>query len=131
MVASESIHILHVITVHYSSTDLGIRLITLVPPEQAASTKPENIAKPSGLKSFRLAFKSNKKQTTKSISFEYLPPAGSGEPEVDASGLDIRDVLEEPTIVTFKPVVTRTVPLEKGMEAFQGLQEGVVVRIIH
>lgn len=109
------------------------RLITLVPPEQAASTKPENIAKPSGLKAFRLAFKSSssKKQNTKTISFEYLPPAGSGEPEVDASGLDIRDVLEEPTIVTFKPVVSRTVPLERGMEAFQGASEGVVIRIIH
>lgn len=108
------------------------RLITLVPPEQAASAKPENIAKPSAMRSFRAAFSSSaKRQSSKTISFEYLPPAGSGEAEVDASGLDIRDVLEEPTIVTFKPVVTRTVPLEKGNEAFRGVPDGVVVRIIH
>lgn len=114
----------------WKSSDRGFRLITLVPPDQAAQAKPENIAKPSGLKSLKAAF-SSKRQTSKTISFEYLPPAGSGEAEVDASGLDIRDVLEEPTIVTFKPVVTRTVPLEKGNEAFRGVPEGVVVRIIH
>lgn len=45
--------------------------------------------------------------------------------------MDIRDVLEEPTIVGFRPVVGRTVPLERGMDAFQGATEGVVVRIIH
>jgi hypothetical protein len=103
----------------------------MVPPEEAAHTKPENIAKPSGLKAFKAAFTSSKKQTAKSVGFEYLPPAGSGEAEVDASGMDIRDVLEEPSIVAFRPVVSRTIPLEKGAEAFRGVPEGIVVRIIH
>jgi NADPH:quinone reductase-like Zn-dependent oxidoreductase len=107
-----------------------IRIITMVPPDETAHVKPENIAKPSGLKAFRAAFQS-KRQTTKAISFEYLPPAGSGEPEVDGSGMDIRDVLEEPAIVAFRPVVSKTLPLEKGAEAFMGVPEGVVVRIIH
>lgn len=50
---------------------------------------------------------------------------------MDSSGMDIRDVLEETSIVDFRPVVTKTVPLEKGAEAFMGVPEGVVVRIIH
>jgi hypothetical protein len=107
------------------------RIITMVPPEETAHVKPENIAKPSGLKAFKAAFSSSKKQTAKTVGFEYLAPAGSGEAEVDASGMDIRDILEEPSIVAFKPVVTRTIPLEKGADAFRGAPEGVVVRIIH
>jgi hypothetical protein len=108
------------------------RIITMVPPDETAHTKPENIAKPSGLKAFKAAFQSKKQANKqKSVGFEYLPPAGSGEAEVDSSGMDIRDVLEEPSIVDFRPVVSKTVPLEKGAEAFTGVPEGVVVRIIH
>lgn len=84
----------------------------------------------SGLKGLRAAFSSRRKES-KSVAFEYLASAGSGEPEVDTSGIDCRDALEEPCVSAFSPVVTNVWPLEKGMEAFRG-QVGVsVIRLVN
>lgn len=58
--------------------------------------------------------------------FEYLPPTASGEPTVDSSGMDCRDVLEEACMSTFRPVVNCVVPLEKGAEVFKTMSGGVV-----
>lgn len=116
-----------------------IRLITLVAPDPSAP-KLETAPRPvSGFKSLRAAFGS-KRQNSKSIIYEYLSPAGSGEPEVDSSGEDYRDVLEEPCMSTFRPVVSRLLPFEKGSDAFRGDsgaapgargEDGCVIRIIH
>lgn len=75
-------------------------------------------SKPSGLKTLRAAFQSKRKDS-KYIAFQYLPPAGSGEPELDASGLDLRDLLEEPCMSTFRPIVGDVWNFERGMEAFR------------
>jgi hypothetical protein len=93
----------------------------------------------SGFKSLRAAF-SSKRKDSKFISFEYTPPAGSGEPEVDSSGMDCRDVLEDVGIVDYSPVVRgrgkeRIVPLERGAEVFReipGMEDiGGIVRLIN
>jgi hypothetical protein len=97
-------------------------------------------AKPtSGFRSLRAAFASKRKDS-KNISFEYVPPAGSGEPEVDGSGMDCRDVLEEIVLADLCPVMRgkgkeRVVPFERGMEVFReipGIGEvGGVVRLVN
>lgn len=96
----------------------------------ASSTQVSSNSRPSGFKNLRAAFASRRKES-KYIAFECVAPAGSGEPEVDASGLDYRDVLEEPCISTFKPVVKNVWPLEKGMEAFRGRLGVSVVRLVN
>jgi len=106
------------------------RLTSLVPPEASIASIAQSQARPSGFKNLRAAFSSRRKES-KYISFEYLAPAGSGEPEVDGSGLDCRDVLEELSVTAFKPVVKNIWPLEKGMEAFRGRVGTSVVRLVN
>ena len=84
----------------------------------------------SGFMSLRTAFGTRRKNS-KFVVFEYLAPAGSGEPEVDTSGLDCRDVLEDPNIGAFRPVVRRVWPLEKGTEAFRDRKEVSVIRLVN
>ena len=97
------------------------------------STTPNKLTKrPSGLRSLRAAFKSRRKDS-KLVRIEYLAPAGSGEPEVDAGGMDCRDILDEPCMSSFRPVVRGVLPLERGMEAFTGKMGGgdEVIRLIN
>ena len=94
---------------------LTVRLITRVRP--TATTPNKLVKRPSALNSLRSAFKSKRKDT-KFVNVEFLPAAGSGEPEVDAGGMDCRDVLDEPCMSTFRPVVRGVLPFERGMEAF-------------
>jgi hypothetical protein len=82
-------------------------------------------SKPSGLQTLRAVFTSRRKGS-KFISFHHLVPAGSGEPEVDSSGMDCRDVLEEACMAVFRPVVRTAWPFEKGMEAFRSTGEAVI-----
>lgn len=80
------------------------------------------------MKTLKAAFGSRKKDD-KRIDFEYIPPTGSGEPAVDSSGVDCRDVLEESCMASFVPVVRTVVPFEKGAEVFK--VNGGVVRVIN
>ncbi|GMK58320.1 hypothetical protein CspeluHIS016_0503520 [Cutaneotrichosporon spelunceum] len=54
----------------------------------------------------------------KNVSVSYIQPAGAGEPAVDASGLDYRDVLEEPVLGVLRPSVEEVVPFELGASVF-------------
>lgn len=103
--------------------------MSLQAPDSSLPLDIRAAAKPSGLKTLRAAFSSRRK-TSKFIAFQHLPPAGSGEPEVDSSGMDCRDVLEDPGMAKFRPVVRETVPFERGAEAFREPEE-TVVRLIN
>ena len=113
-----------------SLSSLTIRLVTLVDPSTISTTVLPTHSRSSGFKTLRAAFGSKKKET-KTINFEYLSPTGSGEPAVDSSGVDCRDVLEEACMSTFRPVVSCIRPLEKGGEVFKSLSGGGVVRIVN
>lgn len=54
----------------------------------------------------------------KILSALYVQPAGAGDPEVDTSGLDYRDVLEEPVLGVLHPAVAEVVPFERGASVF-------------
>ncbi|KLT40545.1 hypothetical protein CC85DRAFT_293189 [Cutaneotrichosporon oleaginosum] len=54
----------------------------------------------------------------KNLSTAYVQPAGAGDAPVDASGLDYRDVLEEPVLGVLHPVVNEVVPFEQGASVF-------------
>ncbi|OXG41780.1 hypothetical protein C359_03196 [Cryptococcus neoformans Bt120] len=116
----------------------GGKLVSTKRPEATLNRVPPHLAsRPSGIKTLRTVFGSKRKDS-KFISFEYVSPIGSGEPEIDASGMDCRDVMEEPCMATFRPVLegeSAVVPFERGAEVFkrQGWDEcGVrVVRIIN
>ena len=109
---------------------MTFRILTLVAPTTSMpSTIPVHSRK-SGFKTLRAALTSRRKET-KHITFEYLTPTGSGEPEVDSSGVDCRDVMEESCMLFFKPIVAGVIPLEKGVDAFK-IQHGVaVVRLVN
>ncbi|WVO22222.1 uncharacterized protein IAS62_003552 [Cryptococcus decagattii] len=116
----------------------GGKLVSTKRPEATLNHVPSHMAsRPSGIKTLKTVFASKRKDS-KFIVFEYLSPTGSGEPEIDASGMDYRDVMEEPCMAIFKPVLEgehAVVPFERGAQAFkrQGWDEcGVrVVRIIN
>ncbi|WVQ99409.1 hypothetical protein IAU59_006542 [Kwoniella sp. CBS 9459] len=81
----------------------GGKIVSIVKPETAfPSAPPQLSSRPSGIKTLRAAFTSKRKES-KFIVFEYLAPSGTGEPEVDSSGMDCRDVMEEPCMAIFKP----------------------------
>jgi hypothetical protein len=72
------------------------------------------------------------------VHYAHVPVAGTGEAEVDTAGMDVRDVLEEPCMGSFRP----SMPLEgawafeRGVEAFRvqvgdGAARTSVVRIIN
>lgn len=89
--------------------------------------------KPLGLRSLRAAFATRRKNS-KFVQLNHVPPAGSGEAEVDASGLDIRDVLEEPCMASFRPPMPagEVWAFERGIEVFRGDGPGTaVIRIIN
>ncbi|BEJ16802.1 hypothetical protein CspHIS471_0602030 [Cutaneotrichosporon sp. HIS471] len=54
----------------------------------------------------------------KTLSASYVQPAGAGDAAVDASGLDYRDVLEEPVLGVLHPAVGEIVPFELGASVF-------------
>ncbi|WWD17310.1 hypothetical protein CI109_101750 [Kwoniella shandongensis] len=102
----------------------GGKLVSTQRPESTVTSPPPGLtSRPSGLKTLRAAFGSKRKES-KFISFEYLPPVASGEPEVDSSGMDYRDVMEEPCMAIFRPMVDSVVPFEKGAEAFKRAGKG-------
>lgn len=115
-----------------------VRLVSTKRPEATLNHVPSHMAsRPSGIKTLKTVFGSKRKDS-KFIVFEYVSPIGSGEPEIDASGMDYRDVMEEPCMAFFKPVLQgehAVVPFERGAQVFkrQGWDEcGVrVVRIIN
>ncbi|ORX36688.1 hypothetical protein BD324DRAFT_626824 [Kockovaella imperatae] len=108
----------------------GARLVSTVKYDVNAVSPIHN--RTSGFKALRMAF-ANKRKDSKFISFEYLAPAGTGEPEVDASGMDCRDVLEDTAMVGFRPVVRDVFPLERGPEAFKPVKgpHVSVVRLVN
>lgn len=116
----------------------GGKLVSTKRPETTLNRVPPHLAsRPSGIKTLRTVFGSKRKDS-KFIAFEYVSPIGSGEPEIDASGMDCRDVMEEPCMASFRPVLegeNAVVPFERGADVFkrQGWDEcGVrVVRIIN
>lgn len=92
----------------------GGRLVSLANPKPPISPT----AQPRSLRGFKGVFGSRAKDT-KRIVYEYVHPAGAGEPEVDLAGLDYRDVLEEPILGVLHPPVNSLVPLERGAEVFR------------
>lgn len=96
-------------------------------------TMPSSIqaqSRASGFKTLRQAFGAGKRKDSKTIMYEILLPAGTGEPEVDRSGEDYRDVLEGVGMERLEPIVKEVMTFEKGMEAFSG--KGVkVVRLVN
>ncbi|OCF74644.1 hypothetical protein I204_05024 [Kwoniella mangroviensis CBS 8886] len=135
----------------------GGKLISTIKPDSSSSspTTPTLTSRPSGLKSLKAAFggSNSRRKDSKFISVEYLPPTGSGEPEVDSSGMDYRDIMEEPCMAIFRPVIPEyicrkhtsmvlggegdgkvktVVNFEKGHEIFRRDWEGVrVVKVIN
>ncbi|WWC70209.1 uncharacterized protein I206_104159 [Kwoniella pini CBS 10737] len=71
----------------------------------SSPNEPKSNSRPSGLKSLKAAFGSSKsnRKDSKYINIEYLNEIGIGEPEVDSSGMDFRDIMEEPCMAIFKP----------------------------
>ncbi|WRT66364.1 uncharacterized protein IL334_003319 [Kwoniella shivajii] len=126
----------------------GGKLVTTVKPDTNFSSQPQLISRPSGIKTLRAAFGSRRKES-KFVQFEYLHPTGTGEPEVDTTGMDYRDVMEEPCMAIFKPHLPEfisptkyssgsmeslkgIVNFEKGYEVFKRDWEGVrVIRVIN
>ncbi|KAL7421576.1 hypothetical protein Q5752_003345 [Cryptotrichosporon argae] len=106
----------------------GGRLVTLCEPDSSMTVTPIS-AKSSSIKTFRAAFASRRK-TSKSIAFEHVCSPGTGEPELDASGLDRRDMLEEAKLAALEPTVGEVVRFEKGASAFQKSATSVI-RIIN
>ncbi|WVQ82361.1 hypothetical protein IAT38_004489 [Cryptococcus sp. DSM 104549] len=99
----------------------GGKIVSMKRPESNFSHgAPILASRPSGIKTLRSVF-SNKRKESKFVAFEYLPPTGSGEPEVDSSGMDYRDVMEEPCMAIFRPALEgekSVMPFEKGAEVF-------------
>jgi NADPH:quinone reductase-like Zn-dependent oxidoreductase len=72
----------------------------------------------------------------KSVSASFVQPAGAGDAPVDASGLDYRDVLEEPVLGVLHPAVAEVVPFEAGASVFASRRNAdrlrvAVVRIVN
>lgn len=102
----------------------GGRVFSFVPPDEASSPETTTRALPpkrsKSLKNLRASFVGGrKKDHGHNLVFEYIHAAGAGEPEVDASGLDVRDVLEEPLLGLFRPAVETVVPFERGAAVFR------------
>ncbi|OCF42889.1 hypothetical protein I317_03240 [Kwoniella heveanensis CBS 569] len=103
----------------------GGKIVSTVKPETAFPSAPPHLtSRPSGLKTLRAAFTSSKRKESKFIAFEYLPPSGTGEPEVDTSGMDCRDVMEEPCMAIFKPHLPDNALPSKPGEAAMGAGYG-------
>lgn len=105
------------------------RIVSLVEPDKSLPPNVRASAKSSGWSNFKAAF-GGKKKGQKLIHFDYICPPGSGEPEVDQGGMDIRDILEEPCVAGFRPFVETVYPFEQGGEAFKS-SEISVIRIIN
>lgn len=99
-----------------------------------AGPAPENLRGSQRKGTFKRLFKRGSPQPPR---FEDIKPAGDGEAEVDHSGQDTRDVLEQQAVTMYRPVVGEVVPLEKAPELFvykPGTEERLranVVRIIN
>lgn len=102
----------------------GGRVISLASAEPSSAAVEAPPRQASGFANIKAAF-SKGKRGQKHIKYTYVPPAGTGEPEVDTSGLDTRDVLEEPVMAVLHPVVRHTVPFERGAEVFRYSSDGI------
>lgn len=85
----------------------GGRLVSLV-TESGSPLSPKS---PKGFKRFS-------RKRSKMVGTLFVQPAGAGDAEVDMSGLDYRDVLEEPVLGVLHPAVGEVVPFERGAEVF-------------
>lgn len=116
---------------------LIIRIISLASPDPGSPIPTH--AKQSGIRTLRQVFSGRSRKNLKQIHYIYIQPAGTGEPEVDTAGMDIRDTLEEPCMSTFRPSMPHegAWAFERGMEAFrvqpgeEGRKSVGVVRIIN
>lgn len=106
------------------------RLISLWPLESTPSSTPYAYTRPGSFSALKAAFQ---RKDSKYINYSYLPPAGTGGGDVDPSGQDSRDVLEQPSFDIFRPNVDEVLPFERGAEAFvsrKGPRSTYVVKII-
>lgn len=116
----------------------GGRIISLAPPSPS-SKEIKRPRTPERRRSMGFLRGLGKRHGFKNITVDYVQPAGAGEPEVDTSGQDCRDVLDEPALAALRPCVAKVVPFERGASVFTpGLgREGVdrlgtsVVRIVN
>ena len=97
-------------------------MISLVKATPKLPLSAQAASKPSGFRTLRAAFAPKaSRRDSKHIHYEYVPPAGDGEPEVDARGMDVRDVLEDDLMTMLRPAWEgdKVWNLERGMEAFK------------
>ncbi|WVQ67676.1 uncharacterized protein L199_005880 [Kwoniella botswanensis] len=114
----------------------GGKLISTIKPDSSSSSSPTTptfTSRPSGLKSLKAAFggSNSRRKDSKYISVEYLPPTGSGEPEVDSSGMDYRDIMEEPCMAIFRPVIAEHIPRKHTSMVLGGEGEGRVKAVVN
>lgn len=110
-------------------TDDIYSIISLVAGDPSLNNdRPNSKSKPkqSGFKTLRAVFSNRRNKNIKQINYTYVSEAGTGEAEVDTGGMDVRDVLEEPCMGSFRPSMPITDegevavwPFERGMEAFR------------
>jgi hypothetical protein len=65
------------------------------------------------------------KKDKKAISYIHLTPGGA---EIDVSGQDIRDILEESIMGEYQPKVGMVIPFERASDAFGELAATVAGR---
>jgi len=65
------------------------------------------------------------KKDKKAISYIHLTPGGA---ELDVSGQDTRDILEEPIMGQYQPKVGMVIPFERAPDAFSELAATVAGR---
>jgi hypothetical protein len=65
------------------------------------------------------------KKDKKAISYVHLAPGGA---EIDVSGQDTRDILEEPVMGRYQPKVGMVIPFERAPDAFSELAATVAGR---
>ncbi|WWC61871.1 uncharacterized protein I303_104456 [Kwoniella dejecticola CBS 10117] len=110
----------------------GGTFITTIRPDSSSSSDSNSTtnnphesskhSRPSGLKSLKAAFGSSrsKQKDYKNINVEYLPAVGTGEPEVDSSGMDYRDIMEEPCMAIFRPHLPDSASIKHNSSLYSG-----------
>lgn len=123
---------LHIFCIYGIQAKADGRLISLVKAASKLPAAAQAASKPSGFRTLRAAFAPKAtRRDSKHIHFEYVPPAGDGEPEVDARGMDVRDVLEDDLIKMLRPSWEgeRVWNFERGWEAFK-VDKGLGVSVV-